>query len=494
MENRDFGEHPLDSLLDAESEAEFGAPLIRDKFEHGASESKSGNLSEWTAQDFASIYIRFKPHLERHAQRYLSDPLKAEEVVQDSFLYLMTSLPELDTELGVLKFLKWKIRMLALDVLRSSSNRREIVVPEHFEATHQADEVSFELERAEDNAVISLALARLAPRQREAIIASMYEEKTNEELAIQLHLTENAARQLLFRARAAFKKALLGETEVSGKTISQVLSIAARKAANETKDNALRTGVIIAAMALALGIGSSSLVSQETVIAGPEETIEANPQVPGLIEAKAPRSTPEVVVQPPISDDRGQVGLDDNEQQFTLEAAQNLVGGSSAEIPPNQKPSTDSENLETIEAVLVGPTVESAAGILNTDSQDAGIYAQSYAAIFGDLFTGTSIEIFAGTGVSAFLDYDPVSREINQVIYQMRIDGKKYVAVAEDISTENLRDGENSTIAIFSEGFYLVDEQENVFSESVFADSRAEVTLEIDGQGRPFSASLSFSS
>lgn len=47
----------------------------------------------------------FRPHLERHAKRYLSNPVQAEEVVQDAFLYLMTTLPELDTELGVLKIM-----------------------------------------------------------------------------------------------------------------------------------------------------------------------------------------------------------------------------------------------------------------------------------------------------------------------------------------------------------------------------------------------------
>ena len=407
----------------------------------------------------------------------------------------MTSLPELDSELGVLKFLKWKVRMLALDVLRSSSSRREIGVPENFEAVNQDDEVSLELERAEDNAVISLALAKLAPRQREAIIASIYEEKSSEEVAGQLGLSENAARQLLFRARAAFKKALIGETEVSGKSVSHILSIAAKKAANEAKDNVLRTGVVLAAIALALGIVNASLVPQETVVAGPEETIEANIQVPGLVGAKAPMSTPEVAAQPPISHDAGKDGLDDSgEQQLPLESALNFVGDSSADIPPNQVPNSEPENLETPVSVVLGPTFESAESILATDSQNAGIYAESYAAFFAELFAGTSIEVFAGTGVSAFLDYDPVSRDVKQVIYQMRIEGRKYVAVAREISSETLVDGENSTIVIFSEGFYLIDEQENVFSESVFADSRATVTLEIDREGRPFSASLSFSS
>ena len=486
MENKDFGEHPLDSLLDAESESDFGVPHIRDKFNHGASVSRSGNLSQWTAQDFAGIYIRFKPHLERHAQRYLSNPLQAEEIVQDAFLYLMTSLPELDNELGVLKFLKWKIRMLALDVLRSSSSRREISVPENFEASHPDDEVSLELERAEDNAVISLALARLAPRQREAIIASIYEEKSTEEIAGQLRLTENAARQLLFRARTAFKKALIGEAEVSGKSISQVLSIAARKAALEAKDNALRTGVVIAAMALALGIGSSSLVSQETFV--------ANPQDLRVLRGTGLENTTQVEPKPPITDDTGKMASLDAEAPLPSGVEQNSAGISSAEILTNQLQDSDPDDLDLQATEVPGPSIDSLGGILNTESESAGIYAESYASLFGDIFTGTSIEVFAGTGVSAFLDYDPVTREITQVLYQMRVDGQTYLAVAKNDFTEKLSNGENTKIIIFSDGFYLVDERENVFSDNVLSDSKATVTLDIDNEGRPFAASLLFNS
>jgi len=101
MGDEKYYEHPLDSMLDDETEEEFGAPEIRDRYDHGADANVDGNLKNWTAEDFASIYVRFRPHLERQARRYLSNPVQAEEVVQDAFLYLMTTLPELDSELGV---------------------------------------------------------------------------------------------------------------------------------------------------------------------------------------------------------------------------------------------------------------------------------------------------------------------------------------------------------------------------------------------------------
>ena len=221
-------EDPLELLLDEVSDEDFGATRIDD--------TTKAVLKEWSAQDFASIYTRFRPHLERHARRFLRNQSQVDEVVQDAFLYLMVTLPELDSELGVLRFLKWKTRLLCLDVIRASGRAQISDIDAHpeFEATNT--DVSAEIEHAEDAAIVRLALSKLNPRHREVLIASMYEEKTSAEIAAQVGLTENATNQLIFRARSAFKKALLGDdVDTSGMSVSKILSVAARKAAFEAK-------------------------------------------------------------------------------------------------------------------------------------------------------------------------------------------------------------------------------------------------------------------
>ena len=186
-------------------------------------------LKEWSAQDFARIYVRFRPHLISHARKFLREESQAEEVVQDAFLYLMTALPELDSELGVLRFLKWKTKMLCLDSIRSSQTAiNSNLVPLPDDIADEAQPLD-SLQRADDAAIIRLALAKLNPRHREALIATMYEEKTHEEVAQQMGIGENAFRQLLFRARSSFRMALVGEAEVEGKSVSEIISIAARK-------------------------------------------------------------------------------------------------------------------------------------------------------------------------------------------------------------------------------------------------------------------------
>ena len=278
MANDDlYKEDPLEQLLDEETDEEFGLPEFK---EHFADSLTPAVLKDWTAKDFASIYVRFRPHLERHARRFLTNRSQVEEVVQDAFLYLMTTLPELDSEVGVLRFLKWKTRLLALDVIRANSRASFAPIDEQPEFAANLPEMSESLEQADDAAIVSLALAKLQPRQREALIATLYEEKSAEVVAAQMNLSDNAFRQLLFRSRAAFKKALVGEAETAGKTVSQILSMAARKAAAESGKYISAAGAFLLVLAIAVGVvpNLSGNVIEEQVSA-PEPTI-TSPEAP----------------------------------------------------------------------------------------------------------------------------------------------------------------------------------------------------------------------
>ena len=486
MDNEMNDEHPLDSLLDNEPNESFGVPIIRDRFDPAADENASGNLREWTAQDFASIYVRFRPHLERHSRRYLSNPVQAEEVVQDAFLYLMTSLPELDSELGVLKFLKWKIRLLSLDVIRASASKREISVPEHTEHAAEDQGIFADLERAEDSAIIQMALAKLNPRQREALIATVYEEKTAEVVAEQMGLSQNATRQLLFRARNAFKKALVGEAEIQGRSVSQVLSIAAKKAASDAKENALRIGTFIVLIAIGIGVVPSLAPSNENLVAesssvGTTPNQNAFPAEPQSAESPSVNDLPDVAtVAPEPTEALG--------NEFFQEAATS----ESAEELGNAEGNSDSTNADLAATSVVEPrlTNQSLGPILATNVTNAGFYTDSYAFQFGDLFRGVSVEVFGGTGISAFLDLDIESKSVDQIIFQMWIDGERYFGVAKSFVSGTVAEGNGQTITVKAEEFYVVDEQGTVFSDSPLADSQAVVTLVLSSNGAPEKASL----
>ena len=267
-------EDPLEALLDEQSDEEFGDIVLKER----GSNAQPVKLAEWTAQDFSSIYVRFRPHLERHARRFLRNPSQVDEVVQDAFLYLMVSLPELDSEIGVLRFLKWKTRLLALDVIRASARAYVNSIDEIQEPESLDPEITAHLEQQDDAAVVKLALSKLNPRHREVLIASMYEEKSTEQIAAQVGLTENATRQLIFRARAAFKKALIGDIDTTGMSAAAILSVAARKAAAEGKKIGASAMALIALVVMSLSVSPTFNGSRtQDNVASPPET--SQPQV-----------------------------------------------------------------------------------------------------------------------------------------------------------------------------------------------------------------------
>ena len=85
------------------------------------------------------------------------------------------------------------------------------------------------------------------------LLASIYEEKSTSEIAAQVGLSENATLQLLFRARGAFKKALLGDVDTNGMSMGAILSVAARKAGEEAKKVGVQAMVLVLFLALSIG-------------------------------------------------------------------------------------------------------------------------------------------------------------------------------------------------------------------------------------------------
>ena len=279
-------------------------------------------LKDWSAQDFSHAYVRFRPHLERHAARFLRDPSQVEEVVQDAFLYLMTALPELDSEIGVLRFLKWKTKMLALDIIRINSKYSVAPIEdhEHYLEVANQDELGLELERADDSAVVSLALAKLSPRQRQVIVETQLLEKPLETVAQDMGLSNNALRQLLHRARAAFKVALVGEAEVRGLPASAILTLAAKKAARDS-------GKLIAG-ASAFLLAIFGIVSFASISVDPAET--ANISMP-------------IAERPLASPSRDPIGP--NQSSNGLAAAPLELPEPAVELPAGVSDGNDSSRL-----------------------------------------------------------------------------------------------------------------------------------------------------
>jgi len=428
-------EDQLENLLDEQSDVEFGLP----EFSEHVSESKEPVvLKDWTAQDFASIYVRFRPHLERHAKRYLVNPSQIEEVVQDAFLYLMTTLPELDSEIGVLKFLKWKTRLLALDVIRANS--RVSLSPLEGDREFQADlpESSQELERADDAAIVSLALAKLQPRHREALIATLYEEKSAALVSAQMGMSENAFRQLLFRSRAAFKKALIGEAETAGLSMSAVLSIAARKAAAESGKYISAAGALLLVLGISIGIlpnlagdsgGQISLISQPESLSPAESRVLTETQIDGAAPSAIEES--EIAeISTPISRQESALDLQPPVDAGGVDAGPGEVIDSS-ELP-SQVPAVDVRQSEDVERDAI--IDESLATMKSKLGDDVALAL----AVRNDLTNGALVTeevsegqllITGSTGLTSHVTFDHTTKTgISRVWFTFDVGDEKFVA------------------------------------------------------------------
>ena len=457
----------LERLLDEESDEEFGLPEFK---EHLADTLTPAVLKDWTAKDFASIYVRFRPHLERHARRFLQNPSQVEEVVQDAFLYLMTTLPELDSELGVLRFLKWKTRLLALDVIRANSKAQVSSIDFAPEMPAAGPDISEGMERVDDAAIVSLALAKLQPRHREALIATLYEEKSNEVVAEQMGLSNNAFRQLLFRARASFRMALVGEAETAGKSVSEILSIAARKAAKDSGKIIASAGAFLLVLALSLSFGPNFFVAPSSQVAEPAPVVETEVQEP---EAEVtPVEEAPVVEEAPAAEVVTEV--------VVAEPVINTVPAVEVEEVKPAEPTADDLKRVQLMNVLDSGLASRLAGDLETVELKAG--------------SGT-VTIEAKNGLTAHIAYDLASETVVQHAYfVLKVDGYELTAVPK--ATLSVVDrGTSQTSVSYASTDLMVGDFGGSFgfvsvNNTLFSRSGVLVDLVLDPQGSVISAKL----
>jgi RNA polymerase sigma factor (sigma-70 family) len=429
-----FTEDPLEALLDEQSDEDFGDLELKERA------GKPVKLAEWSAQDFSSIYLRFRPHLERHARRFLRNPSQVDEVVQDAFLYLMVSLPELDSEIGVLRFLKWKTRLLALDVIRASGRAYINSIDDVQEPESNDPEVSSNLEQQDDAAVVRLALSKLNPRHREVLIASMYEEKSTEQIAAQVGLSENATRQLIFRARAAFKKALIGDIDTTGMSAAAILSVAARKAASEGKKVGAAALTLIALVVMSITV------------------------FPGLNRATTDQMA-EAPVNPGSSESSSQGSVEGNP-----EAAGSLNPDNS--IPESSSPASDN-SIAREDGVENSSSVPDPGSVMNAN-------VGSRALTFGERYTAVG-----ANGLTAQFSFDPTAEAMfTDMAVELSFRGKtlEFNPTKYQIAQGKNQQG-NRVILLTSEAPYLFDDFGQEWTETVTRNSyfKLFVTLESNG-------------
>jgi len=490
-------EDSLESLLDEESDEEFGLPKFQ---EHFADSLTPAILKDWSAKDFASIYVRFRPHLERHAKRFLNNSSQVEEVVQDAFLYLMTTLPDLDSELGVLRFLKWKTRLLALDVIRANSRVSLAPLDEHGEFEANIPEMSQDLERADDAAIVSLALAKLQPRHREALIATLYEEKSLQVVSAQMGLSENAFRQLLFRSRSAFKKALIGEAETAGLSMSGILSLAARKAAADSGKIASVAGAFLLVLAVSIGVipnlastPSEEIVSQPLVITqdpaapSPADNSATSPIAP----AEAPSEEPQPIELEAAGPASAALVADEPENQ----SGADIIDSNTQLAVPAINPIDSTSEEPSEESIQRGLVVGSLQQTLNDSA--ASSLASASGASSAYLASSGVVELSTGSGLTGRLTFDASSKSgIESAWFKISVDGKDFISVPNVSFSQKTSRPDGSVFIEYIATDLLIGDASGEFdfvaiNDTVVSRSALRVDLVLSSNGQLLNSSIS---
>lgn len=435
-------EDELEDLLDGQSDEDFGSIDYRNV-------EKKAKLSSWSAQDFSNIYLRYRPHLERHARRFLSNQTQVDEVVQDAFLYLMVTLPDLDSETGVLRFLKWKVRLICLDVIRASGRAMVNSLDDHAEMMADDPEISAGLEQADDAAIVKLALSKLNPRHREVLIASLYEEKSHEEVAAQIGLSENATRQLIFRARAAFKKALLGDDiDTDGMSVSAILSVAARRAAEEGKKVGAQAMVL--ALFLALSVGAFINFGQKG---------SAQHQVADGVQSVKPVATPES--KPSKSKD------------------------SDLTSKPAASPFDDASLSPTAESTPISET-----SVIKLSKASAG--ATSFYRLASSSATGQSYSVGQGSDLQATFRFTPGQDTlVKDLNLQVLLDGVTYFVTPSSSQASSSVGADGSTLVQVNAALkYVYDKTGTVYTDIYLNEQKVLLSLLFDANQNLVQASL----
>src|SRR3954447_16667248 len=197
---------------------------------------------------FEAIVERYHALLERYAAR-LVGPSRGEDAVQQAFVNAHSYLighPEKAIELR-----PWLYRIVhnaALNTLRAS--RDEQPLDELTERAPDGDDV---IERRERLREALDAVAALPANQRDAILLRELEGRSHEEIALALGVSAGAARQQIFRARAALRAAATAITPQP--LIVRMLEMATSSASSGTADLAAGAGAGLTAVLAKAGAG-----------------------------------------------------------------------------------------------------------------------------------------------------------------------------------------------------------------------------------------------
>ena len=250
-------------------------------------------VNAWTVADLSALYMANRSSLISQARRTLRNEQDAIEVVQEAFLKFMLAAPELDSEDRALAYIRTSINNLSLNLIRARGTRPNLIPIDSDTSEERLAEIATEnyipadtsLSLAEDAAIVKLALSKLSPAERAALVMWEMEGRSTQEIAKELGIKESAVRHTVSRARASLRKVLstLIVDEKRGLTALDLLSTTYKKASELASKSGKAAMSLVLLVTAFLGFNSMTgtepiqTVISAPVIAEPEAVVEAAP-------------------------------------------------------------------------------------------------------------------------------------------------------------------------------------------------------------------------
>jgi RNA polymerase sigma factor (sigma-70 family) len=261
----------------------------------------------WTVADLSALYLESRSTLISQARRMLRNEQDATEVVQEAFLKFILAAPELDTKERALAYIRTSINNLSLNVIRAKGNRPNLIPIDSETSQERLAEIASEnyipadasISAAEDAAIIKLALSKLSPAERAALVMWEVEGRSTAEIAKELGIKESAVRHTVSRARASLRKVLseLVIDEARGLTALDLLSTTYKKATELAGKSSKIALTFILVLTAFLGLNSLTGNEPNTSITTSSSQLSNNqdlPVVPAPVTPEAPASKPVV--------------------------------------------------------------------------------------------------------------------------------------------------------------------------------------------------------
>ena len=257
-------------------------------------------VTTWSVADLSALYLESRSTLISQARRMLRNEQDATEVVQEAFLKFILAAPELDSKERALAYIRTSINNLSLNVIRAKGNRPNLIPIDSDTSQARLAEIASEnyipadasISAAEDAAIIKLALSKLSPAERAALVMWEVEGRSTAEIAKELGIKESAVRHTVSRARASLRKVLseLVIDEARGLTALDLLSTTYKKATELAGKSSKIALTFILVLTAFLGLNSLTGNESNTTITTTASQLSNDQDLPAALTPTEPAS------------------------------------------------------------------------------------------------------------------------------------------------------------------------------------------------------------